>query len=265
MRLITYNILNGGQDDLNFKRLQYALEVISSCSPDILVLNECMFFDINGFRLLYLFERELGMRGILAHAKTGQHVALFIKPTCTILEARMDADPFFHATIYAKLLTGKDFNLTIIGTHLNPFGGENRIREVQYLTDYAHANEIVFLLGDLNSLNPHEDHSANISALPPNFRGRHLMPGDTHTVDTRVIATLEAAQFIDLYRLKNPDSHDYTAPTKLVNYTEFARMRVDYIFGTAKAEELTTSCKIIKTDAANLASDHFPVIADFTL
>jgi exodeoxyribonuclease-3 len=262
---MTYNILNGGQDELNFKRLQYVLEVVRSCSPDILVLNECMFFDINGFRLLYLFERELGMRGIMAPAKTGQHVALFIKPVCSLIETRMSADPFFHATIYAKLLVGKDYEFTVIGTHLNPFGGENRIREVQYLTDYARPDEVVFLLGDLNSLNPHEDHSDNIKALPSNFRSRHLMPGDTSTIDTRTIATLEAARFVDLFRLINSDSPDYTGPTKLVKYSEFARMRVDYIMGTEKAASLINSCDIIKHDPANLASDHYPVVADFSL
>lgn len=262
---MTYNILNGGQDELNFKRLEYVLEVIRSCAPDILVLNECMFFDINGFRHLYSFERELDMRGILAPAKTGQHVALFIKPACSFIETRVNAEPFFHATLHSQLLVEQEHRITIVGTHLNPFGGENRIREVQYLTDYARPSEVVFLLGDLNSLNPHEDHSINIKALPANFRGRHLMPGDLATVDTRAIATLEAAQFIDLYRLKNPDSPDYTGPTKLVECSEFAKMRVDYILGTEKAAALTTSCKIIKHDPANLASDHYPVVADFTL
>ena len=50
-----------------------------AAQPDVLVLQECNGFELDGFRTLYAVERELGMRGVLGQAQSGFHVALFVR------------------------------------------------------------------------------------------------------------------------------------------------------------------------------------------
>ena len=262
---MTYNILNGGQDDFQFDRLNIIIRIIKSVDPDVLVLQEGMYFDLNGGRILYRIENETGLRGILAHTKTGQHVATFLRKDARIAENYIDTEHFHHAMIRTIIFLQNNDLLTIIGTHLCPHGGEKRVSEVQYAANYARKGELVLLLGDMNALSPSDNYTDSISRLPSHYRTRYLMPSDNTTIDIRAIRTLETASFIDLHVLKSTSSIEYTAPTKLGQGKEFSKMRVDYIFGTPRIADTTSTCYVLKTSDTEIASDHYPVIAELQL
>jgi exodeoxyribonuclease III len=83
-------------------------------------------------------------------------------------------------------------------------------------------------------------------------------------VDTRAIAVLSAAGFVDLWpRLGAGDGR--TAPTSEGGGAEFSGMRLDYVLATRPAAERARRARVIRGGAAERASDHYPVVVEFDL
>jgi exodeoxyribonuclease III len=260
MRLMTYNVLTGGRDGGSDTRLGAISETIRSVAPDILVLNECNGFEQEGYRTLYRLEAELGMRGVLAEAHSGFHVALFIRRG-RLLETRSLQREVHHAVLSATLeLDGTV--LRVIGAHLNPFGGDARLLEVQHLIRYLR-EEHVFILGDLNSLSPHDAGAYQPQRWLPRRRARHLLAEGGGRLDTRAIAALEGAELVDVFRQRG--ATEPTALTRLGADFEDYQVRIDYVFATARAAERVTRVERVSGELVEAASDHYPLFVDVEL
>lgn len=266
MRVMTWNILDGGQDDWDYARLALVLKVAGAHRPDVLVLNEAKHFDMDDGRVLYRVENELGLRGFLARAESGQHVVVFLRRDLSIVAARIDITHFHHALICLRiqLMTGQ--TLTVLGTHFCPHGSLNRLLEAQRVANYARGDEYVLLMGDLNSLDHYDDHRAALAALAPHYRARYVVPGEVDLVDTRVTRTLEGAGFVDIGHALDTSEDRFTAPTRLPRGgSEFSQMRVDYVYASAKLAPLAQEAAVIRMPDTDAASDHYPIIVDFDL
>src|ERR1044071_6316066 len=147
LRLMTYNVLTGGRYADGPGRLALIADTIRSVNPDLLVLNECNGFEQDGYRALFRLEAELGMRGILAPAESGFHVAFFHR-VGRVTEARLLSREVHHAVLAVTLeLAGT--TLRVIGAHLCPFGGDARLLEVQHLIRFLKEDNVI-IAGDLN-------------------------------------------------------------------------------------------------------------------
>jgi len=153
--------------------------------------------------------------------------------------------------------------LTVVSTHLNPFSPYRRLREARWLAA-RYASGLVLLAGDLNSLDPGTEHAARLARLGERYRRRHLGPGGT--VDTRAIASLTAAGFVDLWRVAG-DGDGHTAPTAEGGGPEFSAvgMRLDYLMASAAVAAGATHARVVRGDEAEYASDHYPLAVDLTL
>lgn len=267
VRVMTYNILNGGLDGASGNRLERIIGIVKAENPDILVFNEAMHFSEHNGAHLYMVERAISMRGLLAIASTGQHVCVFIRPSQPILSLKIDTEHFHHALVRVQLQTQSHEKLTVLGTHLCPHGSLNRLLEAQRITNDSKDDHDVVLMGDLNSLDHYSDHTKQVAGLAPRYRARHLVPGELSEVDTRVTRTLEAAGFIDLgYRFRKEADDITTAPTKLGTAGhEFSGMRVDYIYTNKRMSEKAKSYRVLRSPETDYASDHYPVIVDFDI
>lgn len=263
MKVMTYNILTGGQDGLDYSRLDLVLDVIAAQAPDVLVVQELNHAELFGHRVLHRMEKATGLRGFLATAKTGFHVGVFVPKHSNVLRTEVDNIAFHHAAIEVVLET-LGGRLTIVGTHLCPFGGEIRLAEAQRLTRYADPGRRLLLMGDLNSLDPAPEHGERLSRLPPYRRVRHLL-ADGETVDTRAMATLLNAGFVDLFRRFPEQEQVDSVPTADFRKAEFTGHRIDYILGTEPIAELVTGCSIVTGELADAASDHYPVVAELEI
>lgn len=266
MRLMTYNILTGGRDGPDDARLAKVCALVSGVQPDILVLNECNGFDERGYRTLYRLERELGMRGVLAHASTGYHVCLFVR-TAALVETQCLDREVHHAVLAATLDIGGR-RLTIVGAHLSPFGGEARLIEVQHLIRFLR-EEHVFVLGDLNSVSPRDAAACRVDDWIPRRRARHLLfdgslPQSTDPgprIDTRAVAALEHSELVDTFA----DAQGNFVPTMLTRLCsdwESYQVRIDYIFATRSAAERIVRRERVDGALADAASDHYPLFVD---
>ncbi len=121
---------------------------------------------------------------------------------------------------------------------------------------------LVLLAGDLNALDPWSDHDDRLARLPEQYRKRHLRRDGG--VDTRTIATLEAAGLVDLWR-STGWGDGLTAPTTQGGGEEFSGMRLDYVLGSPALAALATGCRVVRGGEAEYASDHYPVVAELDL
>ena len=260
MRLMTYNVLTGGRDGASDARLASVESVIASVNPDILVLNECNGFEQDGQRTLFRLESTLGMRGVLAEAESGFHVALFVRRG-RLLEARCLRREVHHAVLSAALEIDGQV-VRVIGAHLCPFSGATRLLEVQHLIRYLREDN-VFILGDLNSLSPRDAGRHDLGKWLPRRRSRHVLPESGGKFDTRAISTLEEAELVDVFHAQgNPAP---TCLTRLGADHEDYQVRIDYVFASAPAAARVTRAERVEGALVEAASDHYPLFVDVTL
>lgn len=264
MRLMTYNILTGGSDADGDARLGKICELIRGVAPDILVLNECNGFRRHGFRNLYRVEQELGMRGVLATASTGFHVALFSR-AAQILETHLVDTEVHHAILAARLELGGT-RFSVLGAHLSPFGGDARLGEVQHLIRFVRG-ELVFAVGDLNSISPLDAPHLNTQAWLPRRRARHLLftGAGGGGLDTRAIAALEGCDLVDTFAGPRGDYRAPTVETRLRADWQDYQVRIDYILASRAAAERVVRRERVDSDLAHQASDHFALYVDAEL
>lgn len=255
MRLMTYNILRGGKDGERTARLEQVCALIQQVAPDVLVLNECSEFERDGLRTFYRLERELGMRGLLAPASSGYHVAVYLR-SAQPLEVRWLDRELHHAAIAARCTAGGQ-QFTVVATHLCPFSGEARVTEAQQLSRFL-ADEPLFLLGDLNSLSPHDAGALSSQGWLPRRRVRHELAGGG--LDTRAISALETAGLVDVFHAAGN-----TAPTALTRSCpgwQDYQVRIDYVFASAAAAPSVQRTERVDGALADAASDHYPLYVD---
>jgi exodeoxyribonuclease-3 len=250
MRLMTYNILDGGQD-----RLPVLLEVVRAAAPDVLALQECRGFE--DAQLLRHCEAALGMRALLAASDSGDHVALFARDAVWRDEQTL-RDGFARAAAIATLeLRGE--TLAVAAVHLDPYDANTRIAEVQRVLAALPRDRPAAVMGDLNAISPHDVTRMRPDLWPQRYRARHCL--SSGAIDTRAIAELEAAGFIDLAtRAHEPPS--FTRPTQLYAGRDAPSLRLDYLFTTPELERRLAGVLAIDDARAQRASDHLPVVAD---
>ena len=258
MRIVSWNILNGGQDGTSTERLECAISVLRDEQPDVVLLQEANGFALHGQRLLYHIENSLNMRGFLAVANTGYNLAMYLRRDQAVTSYDVDATHFFHASLNVELVLPGSPGLSLVNAHLCPHSSEVRAIEAQHLARYAAMDSYVLIGGDLNSLDPHQEHSTALDTMPPHYRARYLVPGEGQQPDTRVGRILEVAGLIDIgYARSDPT---YTIPTYLPVYgNEFGRLRLDYMYASSAFAELVTDYRVIRNAQTDKCSDHYPI------
>jgi endonuclease/exonuclease/phosphatase family metal-dependent hydrolase len=259
LRVMTYNILEGAKD-----RLNVVASVVRAANPDILGVTEANGWDDpNRMRQA---EAEFVMKGLLGHAKSGFHVALFVRPGWKVEASGSEFYPFFHAALWAKLKLNRDRYLTAVVAHLNPFSPDERLAEVRALCRHAMPGENSVLMGDFNCMAPGDDVDASVLELPRNILARFIKEaGNPIEFDRREIALAEWAGFVDVYRNLNPRRPGWTLMTTRYGAALRARMRIDYILATSSMAKRATCAEVIETNDSRRASDHYPLMATFDL
>jgi exodeoxyribonuclease-3 len=253
VRVMTWNIKTGGGE-----RLGAVLAVLRRERPDLLSLQELRDFDRHGARRMREVAEATGMTAHLAPSTFGQPVALLARPPLELTRTSAVRRRLHHAAAVAVVPTSAG-PLTVVGTHLHPFSPYRRMREARWLAArHASRTAPVLLAGDLNGLDPHTDHTAEVARLGPPYRRRHLAPDGS--VDTRAAAAFEQAGFVDLAA-----AGGHTVPTTEGGGHEFARMRLDYVLGSPPVAALVRRARVVRGDETEYASDHYPLVVELDL
>jgi endonuclease/exonuclease/phosphatase family metal-dependent hydrolase len=265
LRIATYNVLNGGHDGADPRRLERALAVLVRAEADIVLLQEARGFERDGSRLLFDAERQLGMRGQLAGAPhTGQHTAVFTAPTLTLRSFVSDSVHFHHAAAVAEVsLPDSGQELTVASVHLSPTSPHARLAEAGHLAALAAPDRRAIIGGDFNSPGPTDPEPPDWDRLPPHFRVRYL-DDQGATSDRRALALLAAAGFTDIGEELGARA-EATVPTAGFPASEFVPFRSDHVLVGPALAGRAISHAVLRDDITDHASDHYPVVVELDL
>jgi exodeoxyribonuclease-3 len=207
LRVMVWNLLNGGVDRGNEARMIDQLHVIAACAPDVLCLPEATFWGEHEQRLLRLATGTLRLKVVcLAKTRVGDGknaTALLYNPqSVRLVNWRLrGVGVFHHALIQARMRPAAaaqdpaaDFN--VFATHLNPFNGDARLNEVSgWLTDHGGPfpgmPSRAVAVGDLNT--PDREPLGGWAAVPQNLHRRYrlvLPDGTFGDADQRAVRVL---------------------------------------------------------------------------
>lgn len=251
LRVMTYNIRDGGVDDDGTDRLPLIYEIVQSVRPDILAVQEANELELRDYRRLFAFERATGLRGFLGLSGSGHHGALFIRADLRPASLKMDHGPSYRALIELTLEGAGAVRVTVCAVHLDPISPERRLAGALECTKPPPA----IVLGDFNNQRADDP---GIPETWARFAPRYLARSGDQQPDDRLFTALERAGYVDLYRRLHPGQPGHT-------YGGAGGLRIDYIFATEDLAAHAVTCDVIRTPETDRASDHFPVVADFDL
>ena len=247
---MTYNILCGGQAHVNGQdRIADILSVISDASPDILALQEA-----NDFHLPEVQDRfcsALSMPFVqIARARPyldglQYHVALFSR--FALRDAHVFPASEFESAVLSVLAETPLGPVTVCAVHLHATQEDRRLGEIQTVLARQRALGRQILLGDFNAISRNDPYPSPQSE----FEAR------TEVTD-RV-----SSHLVDLFA-SAPNGPHWTHPSRAkADHDRKINRRIDYIYASPDLAEWARGPRVIRTDRAHSASDHFPLVVDF--
>lgn len=250
MRLVSYNILDGGQG-----RADPVAEVIAAQNPDIVALVEADDPDV-----VDRIASRLKMDRIIVE---GRRHGAAILCRWNIVESINHAllhEEFSDCLLEARLADSAGVEWTVAAVHLHPHATEEaeqqREREVDaMLTIFANhraEGRSHILAGDFNANSPVQD----IKPQDCKPRTRREIEANGGTLPRRAIGRLLEGGYADALEVVQPAA----ARSSGTFSTRFPGQRVDYVFTHGIEPGRMKEARIERDRLAQFASDHFPIV-----
>ena len=241
-RLLSYNIRHGGS-----RREAPLAEVIRSCRPDLVVLQEAtrpgVIEDLAGrCEMAEWGAQPRTSLGYMSREPTRQH--LWHRPRLS-RHAFLEIHP-----------AGVDFH--VYGVHLSAVHAawteRRRVLELGSLLRTIDAREggPHLLVGDFNTLAPGE--LLDFRRLPGRLRALVWLSGGR--IRWRTIQLVLNAGYVDGFRRLHPGDTGLTFPVW------DPHVRLDYVFLPAGYADRLVACEVVRHSASTDASDHFALAAE---
>lgn len=253
MKLMTYNILNGGED-----RLRLIIKTISNEKPDFLVINEANGFDKNNNQKLNEFVKKIKIPNfyLSLSGEYDYHTAIFSKYPFI---QKMPLKSMRNAGILISIKTGLG-DLSIAGIHLTPYAEVLRLKEIESILIQLEKYKNKILMGDMNSLSRNDAYSDDIIKGFNNYQLKKFTT--RNKLCFSVVDRITSFDYLDPAYIFNKQKIN-TVPTK-INHDEahVADMRVDYIFISPSLKDKIKSYSVIKNSLTDRTSDHYPIVVE---
>ena len=247
---MTFNILNGGEN-----RASYISDVIQCAQPHLVILQE-----VYTEEFLKSLATLVGMNYFIGEGNKERKVALLSKLPVHSFKSYHPIFPIWRNYIDAEVEYEPAKMTRIIGVH--PMANLGIVFEIwrwweaKYITHHAHRyqNTLCLIAGDFNAIAPGE--SVKVETMPNWLKWIIYLQG--YRVYHFSIAKYLSANFTDCFRVLNSEE-GFTLPPPSPN------SRLDYIFVNATMKPYLKKCWVIQEpDSVNHASDHYPVMAEFS-
>jgi exodeoxyribonuclease-3 len=250
LRVMTYNILDGGVN-----REAHILDVIQRAKPDIVILQE-----VYTEEFLKSLSHSLGMKYFIGGGNKERRVALLNELPVLSFKSHHPIFPIWRNFIDAEIKIEQNKTVRVIGVH--PMANLGIVFEIWRMWEANHIvrhvrgyqNTLCLIAGDFNAIAPGE--TINVETMPNWLQWIIYLQGNR--VYHFSIAKLLSAGFTDCFRELNSDG-GFTLPPPHPN------SRLDYIFVNATMKPYLKKCWVVREpDSVNAASDHYPVMAEFS-
>ena len=250
LRVMTYNILDGGEN-----REKYILDVIQTAEPEVVILQEVFTEEF-----LKFLSHSLGMAYYIGTGNKKRKVALLSKFPVLTFKSHHPIFPIWRNFIDAEIEYEPNKTARIIGVHPIANLGIGfeiwRLWEAKYITNHIRSsqNTSCLIAGDFNAIAPGE--KVKTENMPNWLKWIIYLQGNR--VYHFSIEMLLSAGFTDCFRFLNSND-GFTLPPPSPN------ARLDYIFVNTKMKAYLKKCWVVREpNSINLASDHYPVMAEFS-
>lgn len=223
MRLVTWNIWNGGGD-----RIEAIQRVLREQNADAVALQEA-----NDRDAVERLASSLQMQAVYGEANSEFAVAWLSR--LSITRSANHRLPVLEKTLLEVEVAGRRLFATHLSAGRTLAHEPRRIAEAEAIVARLGAGGDV-LVGDFNAVHPRDE----IGSPPPDEELEH--------VSRRPIELLLEAGLVDSFRELHPDDPGWT----YVAWQPWARL--DYVL----TRERPSSCDVVESDA----SDHFALVAD---
>ena len=245
LRLLTYNIRHGGAG-----RSEAISRVISSCAPDVVLLQEAT--------LPHIVEDIAGRTGMGEWRAYRRQSLAFLshEPMAGATSYR----PRFSRHAFIEIVLPRE-RARFFGVHLSALHAawteRRRVFELRSLLRSVERHQHGFhvLAGDFNTLAPTEN--LDVSRLPARLRPFVWLSGGR--IRWRTIQTVLDAGYVDAYRLHHALAAGHTMPAWNPH------VRLDYVFVPQAFADRVQACDVISSTEARIASDHLPVLAELRI
>jgi len=250
LRVMTYNILDGGE-----KREAHILKVIQLAKPDVVVLQEVFTEEF-----LKFLSHSLSMSYYIGTGNKKRKVALLSKLSVRTFKSHCPLFPIWRNFIDAEIEYEPNKTTRVIGVH--PIANLGIVFEIWRLWEAKHVtnhirnfkSEPCLIAGDFNAIAPGE--KVKTENMPNWLKWVIYLQGNR--VYHFSIEMLLLKGFTDCFRFLNSDD-GFTLPAPSPN------ARLDYLFVNAKMKAQLKKCWVVREpNSVNLASDHYPVMAEFS-
>jgi endonuclease/exonuclease/phosphatase family metal-dependent hydrolase len=241
LKLLSYNIRFGGRG-----REARISEVIRESGADMVVFQEATDTRV--------IERVAAETGLGIWAARPSHSIAFVS-RLPVAHHEWHYPRGARHSFLEIVLAGSEAR--IFGLHLkarfSKWSERRRAFEIQALLDgiRRHQDGLHALVGDFNTLAPGE--ILDVRRMPRWIRALVWISG--RDIQRETIQIMLDASYIDGYRILYPDDKGYTFPVW------DPHLRLDYIFLPTAFTKRLVSCEVIRTEAARVASDHFPLLS----
>ncbi len=269
LKIMSYNIWNGFDWGKDSVRRENCIAWIKNQKPDVLALQElCSYTEEK------LKEDALKWgHPYVQLLKTEGYPTALTSNRPIVLKERVEK-PFWHGLLHCESY-GIDFYIV----HLSPADCEIRLNEARLITERIKKskNESFIILGDFNSYSPFdaswmEKNTAlkNRTLQNINETYSNLRLGE---FDYSVISEFLACPSVDVCLGLTDLQEAYTFPTPVLigKFDQTSRsiiqnrVRIDYILASPALAKTCEKVVIFNQEATHLLSDHYPVMAEFTL
>ncbi len=257
MKILTYNILHGGEDE-NKSRIPMILNIIKSISPNVAAIQEANKFDKNDYAKLKQFKINFPYsaysEGLIS--KSGRRYDVV---TISSIPLKKASD-FDTSTRNGNLNISIDSEfgkISICNTHLSPKTEDERLIELSKIIESQSKYEHKIILGDLNSLSRLDKYEQKVFDSFNDKQKRKFLKKGTPQYDvTDLLTNLE---YVDVTAFLNQIGN--TVPTNSnVDVAHECALRLDYIFVSKSLINKVSNIEIIKNSLTEQASDHYPLV-----
>jgi len=247
-----YNICKGGGE-----RVPLIAKIVRDAKPDILGLLETVGWQNNN---LTGFSKTVGLpHAFFSKANTKYDMALLgMHAPREVINIQ---EGFWHTVVRVVYSIAPIGDLAIFLAHLNPKDVDARFQEVQRIIALARPYRHVILMGDFNSLSPHDpyDHIALLRLL----RERGIEKFGRDRLQFDCINFVESLGFIDVMRaLKKQFISTVPTPSNQ-DPMHAVPLRLDYMFISQGLTPFLKDAVVLRTPLTDSASDHYPLVVDF--
>jgi len=241
MKIVSFNIFDGGQ-----ARLPKILAIINKENPDYLAIQEA-----NGFEAATILDYK---NYALSLAPSGYHVATFSRIAFSSVQTY--TGQFKNAAL--QTICDLPFGKTVIcNTHLSPWTEDERQKELAIIIKSQEKYDYKIILGDLNSLSPHdsfpEKEVNNFNA----YQRKKFMKNGKLCFDT--INMLLNNGYVDVAQEKGFADIKTVHKSTQEKYAHSTMLRLDYIFISRSLLKFLKSARVIINSKTKKVSDHYPV------